>query len=197
MTTLNALILAGGRSRRMGQEKARLKIGPRGIEVREYLYRLLTALVGTCVFSINRQQARDPYYGDKTCVIDMLEDRGPMGGLWSAMKSFPGCSFLTVACDMPRVDAPLIRRLIAERGMEGVFFEVDSFIEPLCGIYEYEIYSRVNSALQRGDLGLQTILKQANIKRIELSSGESFLNVNTKKDLNRFRGGNHGEKNVV
>ncbi len=197
MTPLDGLIPVGGQNRRMGCDKAWLKMGMEQIEMREHLHRLLTMLLGRCVFSINKSQRQDPYYGDKICAIDLAENKGPMGGIWTAMQCFSGVSFLTVACDMPLVNAPLLQGLIAQRNEEGVFYEVNSRIEPLCGIYESALFDRIDSALQNGVLSLRKLLEQSRIKCVAIGSTEPFVNINTQEDLIRFRGGNHKQENVL
>ncbi len=197
MTALAGLILVGGRNRRMGKKKPQMRIGPNHTEMREYLYELLSTFLGTCVFSINRQQKKDAYYRDKICVTDLIEDRGPMGGLLSAITEFPEYSFLAVACDMPNINTGLFQQLLHHRGGEGVFFELNSRIEPLCGIYENTMFDRIHKAFNNGEFSLQKMLNHAKIKRIALDSAVPLFNVNTPLDLNKLQGENHGQKIVV
>lgn len=183
MTPLHGLVLVGGRNRRMGRDKERLRIAPQQMEMREYLYGLLNNLCGDCIFSINGMQVEDPYYRDKNYVVDLEEDQGPMCGIVSAMKQFPGYSFLALACDMPRIHSAMLQKLIKARRGEGVFFEVNACLEPLCGIYECEMYPRLHHAWRNRQLGLQLMLVDADINRIKLDSMELFLNVNTQDEL--------------
>ncbi len=98
---------------------------------------------------------------------------------------------------MPDINVGLLQQLIHHRGGEGVFFELNSHIEPLCGIYESTMFDRIHTAFNNGELSLQKMLNHAKIRRIMLDSAVPLFNVNTPSYLNKLQGEDHGQKIVV
>src|SRR5690606_4610548 len=110
MMTPNGLILAGGKSSRMGRDKSLLVF--HDTPQRLHLFNLLKPLCS----AVYRSCARDEHIpGQLKPLTDRFELVSPLSGILSAFKYHPASAWLTVAVDMPFVDAPIRKTLIENR----------------------------------------------------------------------------------
>lgn len=109
---LYGLILAGGKSTRMGQDKHLLDY--HGQPQAEYLYGIVDGLCERTFMSIRADQSRDQDKGYKE-IVDQNAYRGPFNGLLSAHAMYPEAAWLVLACDLPLIDKQTILRLIKAR----------------------------------------------------------------------------------
>lgn len=140
---LFGLVLAGGRSSRMGTDKAALP-HPDGRPLARRTHDLLV-LAGceTVVLSLRHDQALPPGFEDlpEPPIARDPEgaSEGPMAGILSAMRSAPGSDWLVVACDLPRLDVATLKHLAHSRLPDEPFLsyrsEFDGLPEPLCALY--------------------------------------------------------------
>lgn len=135
---LLGLILAGGHSRRMGDDKATLEIA--GVSLLERAVATLTQCVDQVFVSISAIQVTDTARSCYTVIEDRFEGIGPAAGILSAHLHAPKAAWLVIACDMPLLDVSTIRRLIGSRVAAQdatAWASADASVpEPLCAIYE-------------------------------------------------------------
>ena len=133
---VSAAILAGGRARRLGgADKASLPIGDARIIDRQLA--ALSAVADDIRIVAND---RDRYAGLGLRVIpDAVTERGPLGGLYTALLDASHDRMLVLACDLPFVTAALLQRLVAESGtgqeIDAVVPRSARGLEPLCALY--------------------------------------------------------------
>ena len=131
------LVLAGGKSTRMGKDKG--MIAYHGMPQREYLYHLLSRVCTQTFVSIRPDQITDLSDGMQT-IVDSDIHKGPYNGILSAHEKFPKVAWLVVACDMPLIDLASLQELIAARdpNVTATAFadEKEPLPEPLCAIWE-------------------------------------------------------------
>lgn len=135
---LDALILAGGASSRMGQDKALLRWEGRAATLR------LRELLGGFVERVRLSRAEGQELPEGWSEEDVVRDRpiasGPLRGILSALSAHPGRAFLVVAVDQPLLDASLMGSLVAARDPSlgaTCFLDSDgSLPDPMCAIYE-------------------------------------------------------------
>jgi molybdopterin-guanine dinucleotide biosynthesis protein A len=192
---VSAAILAGGRARRLGgADKASLPIGDARI-----IDRQLAAL--SAVADDIRIVANDSgrYAGLGLRVIgDAVADRGPLGGLYSALLDAAHDRVVVLACDLPFVTAALLERLVAE---SGTVQEIDAVVprsarglEPLCALYRKRCAGPVLARLDRGELAVAGLLADLRVRELgpealaPYDNGSLFENVNTPHDHARARG---------
>jgi molybdopterin-guanine dinucleotide biosynthesis protein A len=133
---LYGLVLAGGKSRRMGQDKALLQRA--GQSQLSYLAALLEGATERVFVSARRDQQDDPERSRFATIVDRYEDIGPIAGILSAMDEFSDADWLVVACDLPNIDAETLDYLVGHRGEEpftAYRSSHDGLPEPLCAIY--------------------------------------------------------------
>lgn len=134
---LYGLVLAGGRSSRMGRDKGLLAY--HGLPQREYLYKLLEPLCQRTFLSIRTDQS-DSLAGTFETILDEDLFKGPFNGLLSAHHRFQYAAWLVVACDLPLLDAAGLEQLIGRRdpARAGTAFatRASGLPEPLAAIWE-------------------------------------------------------------
>lgn len=135
---LYGLVLAGGRSRRMGADKAALAY--HGKPQVDHVLDLLAPRCERTFVSCREDQGGLPELAGKPRIHDAFFDMGPLGGILSALQAHREAAWLVVACDLPFLDGPTLDALIAGRdpllaatAFEG---EQEGLPEPVCALYE-------------------------------------------------------------
>lgn len=138
--SLCGLVLAGGRSSRMGVDKASMT-HPDGRTLAKRAVDLLSnAGCGEVFVSLRADQEIPVGFPEEPKLIrDSDESRGPLSGILSAMAERPDSDWLVVACDLPRLDESTLKNLLMSVGEKEVFLayksEFDGLPEPLCTWY--------------------------------------------------------------
>ncbi len=189
---LYGLILAGGFSKRMGQDKALMAY--HGKPQIEYVQDLLNAYCQEFFLSKRSNQST---YNNFPSINDTEEfsDIGPLGGILSAMKAYPNVSWLIMACDLPFVTNETLRYLIENRKEQSLATAFksahDDLPEPLCTIWEGHGYNKIQDFLKNGLRCPRKILINGGIHLIEQKNLRWLDNVNDqneyKEALQRFR----------
>ena len=188
---LSGLVLAGGRSVRMGEDKGSLTYGGSTVPQVSAALELLTQACGQAWVSINEGQANNAVYANLPTIIDTRADRGPAGGLLSAFDSNPDTAWLVLAVDMPRVSAGVVQNLIAQRDsgrIATVHCHGDGTLEPLCAIWEPSAHSLIVQELDHGRASLRAVAQHHGAAIARLPQAERLQNANTpaeRQDLQR------------
>jgi molybdenum cofactor guanylyltransferase len=187
MNYLSAVLLAGGESRRMGQDKATLIYRDAPLWRRQV--DLLRKLQPARLFVSARN---DPVWrpADTVFVADVPPSRGPLSGLVAAINQTEGTHLLALAVDMPCVDEAYLRSLclLTEPG-HGILPVMGERSEPLAAIYPVEALVHFQEALAGSDFSLQRIVSRllsAKIMRglpIRPEEKKRFRNLNAITDL--------------
>ena len=130
------LVLAGGESERMGEDKGLLDYHglPQVVRVRLQLQEFCQQVF----VSMNATQARSAPYATLQKIVDHEPRRGPASGLLSAWNAFPMTAWLVVAVDLPFLDRETLQALVAGRDstlLATAFQHPDGPLEPLCAIW--------------------------------------------------------------
>lgn len=181
---LKAVILAGGKSQRMGFDKSKIEYHD-GIHQEEHLYQLMINK-GIDTY-LSKKYDHDITTNDTRIIRDRLTDMGPFGAILSAMMTDPNSAWLVIACDLPLIDESLIDNLIASRvpskfatAFRG--FE-NPFPEPLITIYEPRSYHRFLSFLSLGNACPRKVLINSDIEEIVLEDVNAIINANTPEEM--------------
>jgi molybdopterin-guanine dinucleotide biosynthesis protein A len=186
---LRGLVLAGGQSRRMGRDKATLKIG--GRSQLERAADLLAEYLGHVHLSVRADQFDNTSRFEHEPIIDAYDELGPAAGLLSAHRAYPEVAWLVLACDMPLVDGTIIRALIEQRDSRKAATAFanprDGLPEPLCAIYEPGTLARFRRLAEEGlETSPRTLLVQSELCELELPRSNALDNINTPEDLARI-----------
>jgi molybdenum cofactor guanylyltransferase len=180
------IILAGGRSSRMGCNKAVLPYC--GKPLIQYPIELASKFSGDILISANNSDL--DYLGFQT-VKDLLPVQAPLAGIHAGLNSSLTDWNLVLSCDMPNINKELISRLLASLNEDHLLVLPGhgGFVEPLCGFYHKKMISRIESNFNAGKISLLDLALTAPYRYMELddlSPGDIdflFKNVNERKDL--------------
>jgi molybdopterin-guanine dinucleotide biosynthesis protein A len=188
MGELVGVLLAGGRSKRMGTDKALLVYaGERQIE---RAVRLLGRFCARVLVSVRADQASDPAFAARELVVDDPADSGPGAGLLAAWQAAPEAALLVIATDLPLVDEQLLETLVAARNprtLATAFAHADGTLEPLCTIWEPAALPRLRAHAQIEPVSLRKVLEEAKISGLAPPDSASLRSVNTPDDYARLR----------
>lgn len=185
--TVWGLVLAGGRSRRMGRDKALLERD--GTTQLSYSMHLLQRHVDRVFVSTRPDQADDAERRQFEQITDRYADIGPVAGILSAMETFQDVSWLVLACDLPNVDDETIAFLLQHRSASQPFTafssSYDGLPEPLCAIYRTDARAVIGDFVEAGIVCPRKMLIRSDTGLLKLPDPSALNNVNTPEDLAR------------
>ncbi len=187
-----AVILAGGKSSRMGFDKQFLTFNHTRIFDRNLA--CLKEEFEEIIVVTQKPTAYESY--PVICVDDIEKNAGPLGGLHAGlMKSTSDMIFL-IACDMPLVQLNYIRymKAILKREIcEICATKTKKGIEPFHGFYSKKLREKIEIAIAQGNRSLRVFTKSSNTYWIEEAVAKQmspdlsmFYNVNTLEELRRI-----------
>ena len=180
--TVGAVILAGGKSSRMGTDKGELKIW--GLR---FLDRLAQEFEGfsELLVSVNQEEK----YPGLECskVSDLWKDCGPMGGLHAALKSCRSDALVVVPCDVPffsREVADAMCACLDEETDVVTAVTADGKGHPLCGVYRKRCYNVLEQCLREKNYKMTEALSRLRKKECPMGKFSWRLqNINTPKEF--------------
>jgi molybdopterin-guanine dinucleotide biosynthesis protein A len=190
MADVTGVILAGGKSRRMGEDKRFLTVGTATL-----LDRCRSAMMS--VFSevlIVTAQDSPPLEGNGCRVYqDLIPDCGSLGGLYTGLKMATGSRIFIVACDMPFLNQEMIRFFInRDPEADVVMGRLPSGLQPLHAVYGKGALPVLERKAHTHHLKIQDVVSESSLKIVVVDPSEwalidpashSFQNVNTPADL--------------
>lgn len=187
---LCGLVLAGGRSSRMGTDKAAL-VHPDGRTLARRCYDLLAqAGCESVALSLRHDQDLPPGFADLPD-LRLVRDpagmsHGPMGGMLAAMRLRPEADWLILACDLPRLDLATLTELVVSKRPGEPFLsyrsEFDNLPEPLCALYAAAALPILEQALAEGIRCPRKPLIRNQCRLLEPSTPHALDNANTPQD---------------
>ena len=176
---LCGLVMVGGKSMRMGEDKARIDY--HGVAQEIHAKQLLDPFVDQVYTSVSIISS-----GDSTEIRDTFTGLGPFGGILSAFREYPECAFLVLACDLPKVDVEAIRYLVERRNtskLATAFLNSKTgFADPLFTIWEPKAYMTMLQFLAQGYSCPRKVLINSDIALIDLPNEDWLRNVNTPEE---------------
>lgn len=178
----SAVLLAGGKSSRMGCDKAFLQIGDETLWRRQL--DLLEELALDRIFIAG--PACDEWC-DYEILRDASEDTGPIGGLTSAFRACATPWLLALAVDLPKMTGAFLQSLLIEAG--GIVPLLNGRFEPLVAIYPKAALSIAETHLSSGEYSMQKFVQECVAQRlvrpktIPLGDAPLFTNLNTPQDV--------------
>ena len=189
MVEVSGFITAGGRSSRMGQDKAWLRLG--GSTMIERVINALKPVATTISIIANKEEYKNlglPVFRDTYAGI------GPLEAIRTALANSPTRRVLLVGCDLPFVTPELFAFLIGLEGDQQAIVPVgrDGRLEPLCALYTTDSLTEVTSLIESGERKVARLFDRIPARFVgfdELNhlKGSSlfFENINTPEELSR------------
>ena len=185
MKKVTTSILCGGKSSRMQSEKGLVLF--QGKPFIEYIIEAALAVSDRIQLVTNTS---DYDYLSYTKIKDIELDKGPIGGIYSALVHSESEINLILSCDIPLISTELLSELIAKHTTD---FEVSVFsdnhkIHPLIGVYSKKIIPILKKAIEENELKMMCLLDKVNHQIIEVAGERSkqFRNVNSLAELNEL-----------
>jgi molybdenum cofactor guanylyltransferase len=195
------LVLGGGKSRRMGTDKAVLHY--HGRPQFAVAFDLLADFCVERYVSLRAEQAAEPNFAGYPHLLDAYPGEGPLAAVVSAQLQKPGVAWLVLACDLPFLDKSTLADLLAQRDAKrhatAYLSQYDGRIEPLCAIYEPSSAPLLAQAFTTGLRCARKGLESVNPLSLTLPKVNALENANTPSDRDSFMsqlqsGSHHGEQ---
>ena len=176
---LYGLVLAGGKSTRMGEDKG--LIDYHGQPQRNYLQALLQQECDQVFYSLHPDQDADGLGAN--IIRDSFMGLGPYGAILSAFRENPTAAWLVIACDVPLVDQAAIQALIVARNtskLATTFYNPETkWPAPLVTIWEPRAYGVLLQFLAQGYSCPRKVLINSSIEMIQPQRPEALMNANS------------------
>jgi molybdenum cofactor guanylyltransferase len=179
-------IIAGGKSSRIGKNKALLKYRNKTfieniIEAGDSYDEIL--IVSNTDVKVENLNIR--------IVKDIFKEYGPMGGIHSALVNAKYEKVLCIACDMPLISKETLNRLGSEKeDYEVLVPVVDRYFEPLCAIYSKRIIDKLELSIKNNQTKLQDFIKTLDYKvaneKYRIFKQDDFYNINTLSEYEKL-----------
>ena len=192
---VSGIILAGGLSRRLGRDKA---LEPfRGQPLISRVMERLDTLTDETVVVVNTEARGEelPLPKDAKAAVDMYPDSGSLGGIFTGLAAATNDWGFAVACDMPFLNAALIKHMITLReGYDAIVPVIDGYPEPTHALYSKACLPHIERRLKARQLKIAGFFDDVRVRYVGAdeidrfdSERLSFFNVNTPEDLSRAR----------
>lgn len=182
------LVLTGGRSLRMGRDKAGLQHD--GRTQLAHTHALLAPLVAHCHVSAREDQRDDPLRSAFACIVDQVPGLGPAAGILAAHAHDPDAAWLVVACDLPLLDPATLAQLIQARAPDwdaaAYRDPVSGRPEPLCAVWEPSGCRILAQAVAQGRNAPAGALQHMRTRWLLPGSSAALGNANTPEDFARM-----------
>lgn len=184
------LVLCGGRSARMGVDKAFVEYHgtPQYKYVMSQFQRVELPVVLSC-----RADQKNAFEEILNVVVDnpSFENAGPMTALLSAFKKYPGSSFFVVGCDYPLLSVTQMNTILSLKhfGFPAVCFvreHLPTLCEPLLTLYHHSCYADLLNYYNAGHRSLSKFLTHINAVKMEVADDAFLKSFDTPNDFNGF-----------
>ncbi|QRN86603.1 molybdenum cofactor guanylyltransferase [Clostridia bacterium] len=185
MQKVAGIVLAGGKSSRMGRDKARLNYGNKDFIERSIM--TLTPVSDVVYVSCGPIYQYQEY--GAPVIVDDIQDTGPLGGMVTVMREVQADIFLFLPVDTPLIPTALYECLLQNmEGYDAVIPELHDFYEPLCALYRKSCLPYMEKAIKAGKRKIKSFYPDIHIKALKEEELEHignldvlFLNVNEHK----------------
>ena len=190
---VTGIILAGGKSRRFGRNKAVESVA--GMTLIERVIRQLTPVTNRIVLVADDANNHFSEINSAAVVTDIYPAKGPLGGIYTGLSSSRTAVNIVVACDMPFLNTVLLQHMVnLLADFDAVIPQwTNNQIEPLHGIYSNSCMPVLKKHLEQNQLSITQCLKEMRIlyfNQSEFSKFDpeflSFFNINSQADIDLF-----------
>ena len=178
---LTVIILAGGKSSRMGEDKGLMSY--RGQSMVKHVIDVAEKLTSNIMLVANHT---DYHQLGWPVFPDLVKDKGPLAGIVTGLKASDTELNLILTCDTPFISVDFLKKLAAELDKaEVVIPQFENRLYPLTGYYKKTVLSRLETELEIGNLKIKKAIESLNYKVIVADQYDknNFKNLNSKEDL--------------
>ncbi|MDD3775721.1 MAG: molybdenum cofactor guanylyltransferase MobA [Sulfurovaceae bacterium] len=172
-----AVIFAGGKSSRMGSDKALLPFGAHS-SLSQYQYEKLRKIFNTVYISAKHNK----FDFSPPLIADIYEQSSPLVGLISIFETIDENEVFILSVDAPMIEKEIINQLyqtaLSDQNADAVIAQSPQGLEPLCGIYRRSIVPLAKEFLELNNHKLVALLSKSRSIYHLFDSNEPFLNIN-------------------
>jgi molybdenum cofactor guanylyltransferase len=184
---VTGVILAGGKSTRYGGNKAFALID--GIALIERVIQVMSSVFSDLLLITNTPEEYTHLH--LPMVQDLIKGLGPLGGIYTGLKSISGEAGFFVACDMPYLCAPLIRHIVRLQGdSDAVVPRLGWMVEPLHSLYALTCIDAIEALIRSGNCQILQFFQKVRVRYVDEEVLRTFdpqlrclANVNRPEDL--------------
>lgn len=178
---IGCVILAGGKSSRMGQDKAMLTLN--GKTFMDYICETCAEFEEKLIARGNQKEISQK---DWRTISDIYMERGPIGGLHSALSVCQSDALFCISCDSPFVTSSLVEKLCKEMDDMTdavVVMEENGRMHPLCAVYQKNVASILEEQICNGNNRMMEALRHIQVKYVNISNAtvHQLSNINTQE----------------
>ncbi len=181
--TIPAVIFAGGKSSRMGKDKALLPFGDYP-SLAEYQFRRLSTLFPQVYLSAKSAK----FDFDVPLIQDLYPESSPLVGIVSLFETLKSEQLFLLPVDAPFVDESIIDALVdADRGEDAVIARSPGGTHPLCGLYRRSVLPVAQERLRQKRHKLGELLEAVNTRYVDFEGEERFMNLNRPEEYEKAK----------
>lgn len=179
MNRITGIVIAGGKSSRMGSNKALVMY--KGKRLVDNAIQVVQNYTETILISSNVSIPNTIF----SIIPDDIKNIGPIGGLFSSLKASNTDINIVIPCDVPHIETNLYKILIDNSdNVDAVIPRLpNGKLEPLIACYNKSIIPIIEKSINSGDYKLVNLLQKLNVKYIDVANIKQFKNINTPTDL--------------
>jgi molybdopterin-guanine dinucleotide biosynthesis protein A len=164
LTATSAVILAGGKSRRFGEDKAFFRAAGTPMVLR--VARVLGGIFDEVIVAGGNPEAFQKL--GLRCYPDPIPERGALGGIYNGLSHSSTPQIFLCACDMPLLNEAVIKIIVGNTGRESITLPlINSIRQPLHAIYRRDILPLVEELLNAPNIYLPALLERASVNFLE------------------------------
>lgn len=179
---ITGLVLAGGKSSRMGTDKGFLMLNNKPFV--QYSIDALQPLVSEIIIVSDHPDY--DVFGLKR-ITDIRKNAGPVSGIYSGLEASTTKYNLILSCDIPLITSEILQKLIDNTDADSQIIQIESQGKtmPLIALYKKEVKNSFAMFLKNDERRLRVAVKSCSTKTIILEKDDEFstMNVNTKNEL--------------
>lgn len=190
-----AVILAGGKSSRMGFDKQFLKI--KDNRLMDMLINEIKKEFRDIIIVTNKPEEYEGVYSECRIFSDEIKEKGPLSGIHIGLKKSESKYAYFIACDMPRINVEYIKymktKLIRTKA-DACVTEEENRIQPFNAFYSKEIFCKIERLIEEDKRSIRALINVVNthfVKENEVrkynKEFDMFFNLNTQDDVKKFR----------
>jgi molybdopterin-guanine dinucleotide biosynthesis protein A len=191
---MTGVILAGGKSSRLGRSKALQVIGDKSL-IQWVIDHLVTISSDIVIVTAYGEPVPHLSHIATKVVADVSPGKGPLAGLYSGLMASSGSHAIVVGCDTPFLSTRLLEYMVQIRStFDAVLPRIDNKLEPLCAVYSRSCLGSIRALLERNELSVLKVFDMVKVRYVEEDEINmfdpdrlSFFNINSQNDLERAR----------
>jgi molybdenum cofactor guanylyltransferase len=186
---ITAIILAGGKSSRMKEDKGLVYFN--GKMLVEHVIESVKKITNKIIIITANAAYKQLGY---PCIEDEMKDKGPLGGILTGLVNSSTQKNILLGCDLPFLSENILSGLINNSGDEDVLLtEHLGKAEPLCSVYDRSCITHLRLKLEQNQLKITNALEGLKTRVISFDNeewfvGNEFANINSIEELNKYKG---------